>query len=97
MGVQLSKGDLNGMAGSADDVSVDIRSAGKALTGEAKPDIEGFETLGALSEVATRWRDDKVSKSATKWTTHADNMRETADHVVRADAFNSWHIQDSGN
>ena len=97
MGVQLSKGDLNGMAGSADDVADDVRSAGSALSGGEKPDIAGFETLSALGDVAERWRDDKVSKSAAKWSDHADNMRETADHVVWADDFNAWHIQESGN
>lgn len=95
--VKLTASELDAMADSADDVADDVNAAGTALADGETPDLAGFEILRALTDVAERWKDDKVGKSAGDWTTHGQNLRETADNVNGTDQANEWHIHQAGN
>lgn len=95
--VKLTGSQLRAMADSADDVAEDVNAAGTALSDGENPDLAGFKTLHALTDVANRWQDDKVAKSAGAWTTHGQNLRETADNVNGTDQANEWHVHQAGN
>ena len=91
--IKLTPSDLRGMADSCDDVADDVTAAGTALSDGETPDLPGFAIVGALADAAERWRDDKVVKAAGDWTTHAGNLRETADNFVGTDEKNEWHVR----
>lgn len=84
MTVQISKPEMETIAGSCDDVKDGVIGTGTTVTGQAKPALDGFLMQAAIGDVNQHWK-KKADNSGRQWKYFGSAVRATAATITATD------------
>lgn len=84
MTTQLSKQEMETIAGSCDDVKDGVIGTGTTVTTQSAPAVNGFLLQGAIGDVNKHWK-EKADHNGKQWRYFASAVRATAASITSTD------------